>query len=416
MDIEGNDKKTPGSEGGHLSSTSTTDISAASEGESRDDPEGRIALEAPNSGVIQRPTPDQAEALLVDHSFSIQHSSIRLWPIAFGSVAIILVIAGGISAYIERTKLAAEIQNLSAQLSFSRKKVVDLTLENAHFAKALADAEEPEDNHHLDVSSSLGVNPSGTSNEPTGAPIATNVPSAPATIDSPAKTTAMHVLGAREQLVSEPIAAPPEGWYVTVGAFSSRDNVEKLFHGLKKDGFAVAVQPISRNDKELQQIKVNGFSNRAAATEAALEIEKDYNTGRLTVGVLGKNRESAASNESIREEKSKSLTDPSGVVGATASIPLLERETFATHESRLSAGSRGWFLYVDTYSDSGSAKDIAREIEQSGYNAKIAVEYREGNLFYRVQVVGIESREEGEKAIEALTNLGNMPRLQLRQY
>ena len=100
----------------------------------------------------------------------------------------------------------------------------------------------------------------------------------------------------------------------------------------------------------------------------------------------------------------------------SSEVSLLEQETIVTHESRLSASSRGWFLYVDTYSDSGSAKDIAREIEQSGYNTKIAVEYREGNLFYRVQVVGIESREEGEKAIEALTNLGNMPRLQLRQY
>ena len=416
MDIEGNDKKTPGSEGGHLSSTSTTDISPASEAESRGDRDSRITLEAPNSGAIQCPTPDQAEALLVDHSFSIQHSSIRLWPIAFGSVAIILVIAGGISAYIERTKLAAEIQNLSAQLSFSRKKVEDLTLENAHLAKALADTEEPDDNNHLDIGSSLGVEPSRTSKEPTGAPIATDVSSAPATINTSAETTAMRVSSAREQLVSEPISTPPKGWYVTVGAFSNRDNVDRLIHSLKEAGFAVTVQPIMRNDKELQQIKASGFSNRAAATEAALEIEKDYNTGRLTIGVVDKNRQSAASNKSIGEEDSKSFAGPSGDVGSTASIPLLEQEIVTTHKPRLSASSRGWFLYVDTYSDSGSAKDVAREIEQSGYSAKIAVEYRKGNLFYRVQVVGIESREEGEEAIEALANLGNMPRLQLRQY
>ena len=416
MGIEGNKEKTLRGEGGHLSSTSTADISPASEGESRGDPEGRIALEAPNSGVIQRPTPDEAEALLVDHSVSIQHSSIRLWPIAFGSVAIILVIVGGISAYVERTKLAAEIRNLSSQLSFSRKKVEDLTLENAHLAKALADAEEPDDNNHLDIGSSLGVDPSRTSKEPTSAPIAADVSYAPATINTSAETTAMRVSSAKKQLESDPIAEPPEGWYVTVGAFSSRDNVERLIRGLKKDGFAVAVQPIIRNDKELQQIKVSGFSNRAAATEAALEIEKDYNTGRLTIGVVDKNRQSAASNDSIGEEGSKSFAGPSGDVGSTASIPLLEQEIVTTHKPRLSASSRGWFLYVDTYSDSGSAKDVAREIEQSGYNAKIAVEYRKGNLFYRVQVVGIESREEGEEAIEALANLGNMPRVQLRQY
>lgn len=47
---------------------------------------------------------------------------------------------------------------------------------------------------------------------------------------------------------------------------------------------------------------------------------------------------------------------------------------------------------------------------------KVAVESRQGELFYRVQVVGINSEAEGEATLKALAQLDDMPNLQLRRY
>jgi biotin carboxylase len=76
----------------------------------------------------------------------------------------------------------------------------------------------------------------------------------------------------------------------------------------------------------------------------------------------------------------------------------------------------GWFIYVDTYAQGTDADSKAQQIEDAGYAAKVAVEYRSGELLYRVQIVGINTRTQGEEIIQALAAGGDMPNLQLRQY
>ena len=71
---------------------------------------------------------------------------------------------------------------------------------------------------------------------------------------------------------------------------------------------------------------------------------------------------------------------------------------------------------MDTYAQGLEADKKAQQIEDAGYAAKVAVEYRSNELFYRVQIVGVESREQGESIIETLAAAGDMPNLQLRQY
>jgi hypothetical protein len=76
----------------------------------------------------------------------------------------------------------------------------------------------------------------------------------------------------------------------------------------------------------------------------------------------------------------------------------------------------GWFIYVDTFSQPAAADERAKQITAAGYDAKVAVEYRTGEMFYRVQVVGIKSRMQGEAVVAKLASLDDMPNLQLRQY
>jgi putative heme degradation protein len=71
---------------------------------------------------------------------------------------------------------------------------------------------------------------------------------------------------------------------------------------------------------------------------------------------------------------------------------------------------------TDVYSDSTTAKESAEGLKNDGYNAKIAVEFSQGEIVYRVHIVGIENRESGEKIVASLSAKNQYPILQLRQY
>ena len=61
-----------------------------------------------------------------------------------------------------------------------------------------------------------------------------------------------------------------------------------------------------------------------------------------------------------------------------------------------------WFVFVDTYDQGSRADAVIAELNTQGLDAKVAVESRSGELFYRVQVVGIGSRADGESIVTQL--------------
>jgi cell division protein FtsN len=61
-----------------------------------------------------------------------------------------------------------------------------------------------------------------------------------------------------------------------------------------------------------------------------------------------------------------------------------------------------WFVFVDTFDQSSRADAVIAELSSQGLDAKVAVESRSGELFYRVQVVGIGSRADGESIVTQL--------------
>ena len=61
-----------------------------------------------------------------------------------------------------------------------------------------------------------------------------------------------------------------------------------------------------------------------------------------------------------------------------------------------------WFVFVDTYDRGEQADSVINELMEQGLEAKVAVESRSGELFYRVQVVGIESEAKGNAIVAQL--------------
>ena len=61
-----------------------------------------------------------------------------------------------------------------------------------------------------------------------------------------------------------------------------------------------------------------------------------------------------------------------------------------------------WFVFVDTYDSGQRADEVISALNDQGLDAKVAVESRSGELFYRVQVVGIESESAGNIIVSQL--------------
>ena len=85
----------------------------------------------------QQGVKDDANAILVDHSLAANNSRTNLWPIAIGSVATILVLAGVATALFQRESMEQEITRLSQELLSSKKHVERLITENALLERKL---------------------------------------------------------------------------------------------------------------------------------------------------------------------------------------------------------------------------------------------------------------------------------------
>jgi len=373
----------------------------------------------PPDGGLTTEQADPSAALLADHSLMEKGTHSALWPIAVGGVAVVLVVIGGVGAYSERLGLKEEIGDLSEQLLTSRKKVERLIIENARLAAALETTNHVQPAARVETETVGAEKVSRQESEPAKEPgVITSLP-IPLNNEPGAASASQsgeRVSSSAPQPTLE-IGAEPS-WNVTVGAFSNQNNAQRLVDNLQRDGLKVSMQPIMRGGKELRQIRVIGLPSEESATQTAQKIEKSYRTGKLSIDFAMAETYQATATYGDAQPNASAGMLTSSMPDSGLSQPAdksLEIGSM-TEESANTTRPVGWFIYVDTYSDSNSAHDVANSINQIGFNAKIAVKYQSGNLLYRVQVVGIESREQGEMAIQSLAKLSNMPRLQLRKY
>ena len=199
-------------------------------------------------------------------------------------------------------------------------------------------------------------------------------------------------------------------WFANVAAYSRRDTAENWAQKLQLEGYNAITQSVEIDGRTLYRVRAVGFETKMGAKSAAAELETTYNLGALWIG---KTSAPPASNltPTGQYETPSSSTVPTKTNKATNKVA-----TVASSASQVDQTGGGWFIYVDTYAQGTDADSKAQQIEDAGYAAKVAVEYRSGELLYRVQIVGINTRTQGEEIIQALAAGGDMPNLQLRQY
>lgn len=359
-------------------------------------------------------TPNIEPDILTDHQLARSSTPAKrpLWPVLTAACALILVVIGGWGAITERSSLTARIAELESAAAktpqrgdLSGSEEQSLRDENQQLSNQLDELRVQLSN----MAQELAELETALSSE-----LATSQPQ-----ESVATTVNNEVANTRanqDQTVGDKASdeANIGDWFVNVAAYSqasaAQSWVDKLTASLDEN---VVSSKVVVNDKTLYRVRVVDLADRAAAQALARRLENNYEIGPLWVG---KTETSATLTDS--EKPSLKQTSPVKIssIKDTPTSTNPDQATVKPVALRNFSNKGGWFIYIDTFSQASDADTKALEVQSAGYDAKVAVEYRSGELFYRVQVVGINSREEGETIARALSALGDMPNLQLRQY
>ena len=394
-DQDDNDKRrimTPPAEWG-----GSTDKEAEDWSEAATPPDSNNAEEDPYSEATV--DSQSAEAILVDHQAAAQQPKAKLpvWTTVAMGAALVLLVVGGWGAISERSKLTNTVAQLENALA-TKSRQGDMTAAEEQILQS--------DNQSLRLQlESLREQYGAVARE-----IELLQRSVSAQIEQPTP---------EESTAEETSAAPAPssigdgGWFVNVAAYSRRAMAEQWASKISDDVSTAVVSAVEVNGKALYRLRVVGIASRQDAKRVARELEKTYSIGPLWVGTeeltTTVTDKMAAHTPAVFED---GLDD-----GANSQLDNAVSNTLDTQvEAQSSQPGEGWFIYVDTYPTGGAADAKARAINNAGFNAKVSVEYRSGELFYRVQVVGITSQQEGERIAEELLSLGDMSNLQLRRY
>ena len=377
-----------------------------------------------------------SEDLLTDHQVVGTGSAGRLplWPTLGGAVAVVLLLIGGWGAISERSALQQRIVQLEQQQSAPRSQgdldtqaEAALAAENQALQMQLSSLRDQYNVANATINTLQSELDQFTSDAP-ATPAAEEA--ALTALSTPPSPTAGNTTPTADNATPEAeTVAPPDtdidppltsaadlpagGWFVNVAAYSKSATAESWAEKLQGEGFNAITQSVNSGGRTLFRVRAVGFPTEGEARAAAGQLEAEYNIGPLWVGEAS----SPVSNTPVSNTpaESASATALPDATDSPKATPAAVQPTTTTSNSA-EPGTGGWFIYVDTYSEGLEADKKAQQIEEAGYAAKVAVEYRSNALFYRVQIVGIDSREQGEGIIEALAAGGDMPNLQLRQY
>ena len=206
---------------------------------------------------------------------------------------------------------------------------------------------------------------------------------------------------------ASPILEPPRQaggpWFVNLESYTSR---------AKANGRAAALRNILRplnisvasariNGRDYYRVRAAGFASKALAGQASEWVSAQTNAGPYW---LGKTEESPNSASSATNSKAQTIASTTAAPKATKQPVRLKQLSMRDN----------WFVFVDTYDKGERADSVINELVEQGLKAKVAVESRSGELFYRVQVVGIESEAKGNAIVAQLKD-SDFPNARLRK-
>ena len=194
---------------------------------------------------------------------------------------------------------------------------------------------------------------------------------------------------------ASPILEPPRQaggpWFVNLESHTSRatanDRAAALRNTLRPLNISVASARV--NGRDYYRVRAAGFASKALAGQASEWMSAQTKAGPYW---LGKAEDSPRSASSAPSAKAETITSTTATPTATKRPVRLKQLPMRDN----------WFVFVDTYDKGERADSVINELVEQGLEAKVAVESRSGELFYRVQVVGIESEAKGNAIVAQL--------------
>ena len=194
---------------------------------------------------------------------------------------------------------------------------------------------------------------------------------------------------------ASPILEPPRQaggpWFVNLESHISRatanDRAAALRDTLRPLNISVARARV--NGRDYYRVRAAGFASKALAGQASEWMSAQTKAGPYW---LGKAEESPNSASSATNSKVQTIASTTAAPKATKQPVRLKQLPMRDN----------WFVFVDTYDKGERADSVINELVEQGLEAKVAVESRSGELFYRVQVVGIESEAKGNAIVAQL--------------
>lgn len=194
---------------------------------------------------------------------------------------------------------------------------------------------------------------------------------------------------------ASPILEPPRQaggpWFVNLESHTSRatanDRAAVLRNTLRPLNISVASARV--NGRDYYRVRAAGFASKAVAGQASEWMSAQTKAGPYWLGKAEGSPSSASSAPSGKAQ----------TIASTTATPTVTKEPVRLKQLPM---RDNWFVFVDTYDKGERADSVINELVEQGLEAKVAVESRSGELFYRVQVVGIESEAKGNAIVAQL--------------
>ena len=208
-----------------------------------------------------------------------------VWPIVFGSIALVLLGFGGWDLFQERVTLQARITELEQALARTResaaldaKTVPELEVENAALKLQLSTLYQDHDAAMAELRNASTTGEATGESDDTKATVAASVPTTGLATqdDEPGRNES-----------SEETPSGTGGWFINIGAYVSSQSANTWILRLQNSGYDVSVTKIQTSEGiTLNRVRLTGFDSKVGAKDFAQELETDYGTGPLWVGEL----------------------------------------------------------------------------------------------------------------------------------
>ena len=205
-----------------------------------------------------------------------------VWPIVFGSIALLLIVFGGWDLFQERVTLQARITELEqsqARTKESAALVAELEVENAALNLQL-------DTLYQDYNAAMAK----LRNAPINGEVTEESDDAQEAVSLSDPPTTDLAAQDEEPERSEGSKATPSdtgGWFINIGAYASSLSANTWALRLQNSSYDVSVTEIQTSEGiTLNRVRMTGFDSKVAAKDFAKELETDYGTGPLWVGEI----------------------------------------------------------------------------------------------------------------------------------